>query len=1179
MVDRKLSNPFSTGGGGVQFEAYVQSSFVLLMLAGGYAPCLPNWPIKKIKLQGKFAGYNTDDLIIYTENPNSNEERKILAQIKHSIKITESDDIFEEVIQAAWNDFNNKELFLRNKDIIALITGPLSAVNINDTRTILEWARCSENAEEFFKKVELAKFSSQAKRNKLKVFRNNLTKANNNTLVPDKTLFEFLKHFHLLGYDLDSRAGMTLSLLHSLIGQYTQDNIHSLWTQLVDEVQSANKNAGTITLETLPEELINVFKQPIASQIPEKFTTSTQMTEKTNWSQHKYATELALANLIGSWNEKNDNDIKILQKLTGESYSSWISKIREILQFPDTPLSFKNGIWKLNRSRLWNVLGARIFDQNLDVFKSIIVEVLTEKDPAFDLPPEERFAASIHEKVFSYSNTLRKGLAEGLGVLGSKPDVLSNCSVGKAETTAVLAIREIFSDSDWILWGSLNSLLPDLAEAAPHEFLEKVENALNLSPCPFDELFSQEGDGITGRNYLTGLLWALEGLAWDEKYLVRVCVILGELASLDPGGSWANRPENSLITILLPWLPQTLASIKKRKVAVQTLCKEQPNVGWKLLISLLPNQHQMSMGSHKPSWRNVIPDDWGKSITNKEYWEQVSFYADLVVSMADNDPLKLAELIDHFDNLPKSSLDRLLEILSSKTVSDLSEDRRFIVWDHIRKFTAKHRRFADAKWALNSELISAIEAVVDKLAPSNLFYLYQYLFSDRDFDLYEENGNWEEQQKKLGERRQDAIEEILRRHGIEKVINFAESVESPYQVGYALGYCANMEIDSILLPGFLEKDNPKLFAFTKGYVWSRCVSKGWQWVDDIKKSEWSIFQIAQFLNFLPFNNETWERAAKWLDKAEGEYWTSTDVYPYQAESSLDIAIDKLLKYKRPYAAIKCLDKLRHNKQELNINQCVRALLAALSSKEPVYAMDSYHIVELIKYLQSNLDVSSDDLFRIEWAYLPLLNHYNGASPKLLEKRLANDPKFFCEVIQLIYRSKNKDKIESKITEESKEIATNAWRLLYEWKTLPGMQDDGMFDRMHFIDWLKHVKESCTKSGHLEVALIRVGKILIHCPPDPGGLWINRAVAEALNAIDAGQMRDGFKTGIYNSRGVHTIDPSGRPERELAKQYREKAEDVENAGFYRFAVALRELADGYDREAERIIAEYKEFPNA
>ena len=64
-VRKELSNPFSTGGGGGHFEAHVQASFVALMLTSSFSPCLPCWPIKKVKLQGKFVGFETDDLIVF----------------------------------------------------------------------------------------------------------------------------------------------------------------------------------------------------------------------------------------------------------------------------------------------------------------------------------------------------------------------------------------------------------------------------------------------------------------------------------------------------------------------------------------------------------------------------------------------------------------------------------------------------------------------------------------------------------------------------------------------------------------------------------------------------------------------------------------------------------------------------------------------------------------------------------------------------------------------------------------------------------------------------------------------------------------------------------------------------------------------------------------------------------
>lgn len=1171
---KKLSNPFSTGGGGVHFEAHVQASFVALMLTGGHAPCLPCWSIAEIKLQGKIDGFDTDDLVVVVESVNSKERRKLLGQVKHSIAITQGSTLFGEVMQAAWNDFNNPKAFAKDKDIIALITGPLSQTDA-EVAWILNHARSNKSdPQRFFRNIATANFSSNVKRQKLQVIRNHLKTVNDGIDPTDEVFHKFLTNFYLLGYDLGEEEGVVLSLINSHISQFRPESSRFVWSRILEFTNNRNHHAGCITRNDLPEELTSIFVTAPISEIPENFIRP--QVPSTDWTQHPDATYLALAVLIGAWQDKSQCDLETITQLLGISYDEWLKKAREILHCPDSPLALKNGIWRVvNRAELWRLLGSRIFDQNLDTFRTLAVTVLKEPDPAFELPAEERYAASIHGKVLKCSHVLRKGIAEGLAILGSQPESCVNCSQGKAEATCVLVIRELLTDADWVLWGSLNGLLPTLAEAAPGEFLDGVEKAMQLTPCPFDELFSQEGNGITGGNYLTGLLWALEGLAWDEQYLVRVCVALGELASHDPGGQWANRPSNSLATILLPWLPQTLASVDKRKVAVRTILQEWPDIAWNLIIQLLPGQYQTSSGSHKPSWRKTIPDDWEKGVTHQEYWQQASYYAELAVAAAGQDTVRLSALIDHFDSLPTPAFDQLLQALASQPISELPEEQRLSIWDHLTKFTNKHRRFSDAEWAVPDELITRIEHVAEQLAPANPFNLYQHLFTDRDFDLYEENGDWEEQRKKLDTRRETAISEIFQQDGAEGVIRFAESVSSPGQVGQALGVIADSVIELTLLPSFLDSADNKRKALVSGFIWRRYHLKGWEWCDDLDKSDWTPEQVGQFLACLPFTKATWDRASEWLQAHESEYWMRTGANAYQADGDLAIAIEKLIEHGRPHAAINCLDRMRHAKQPIDSNQCVRALLAALVSSEPSCAMDGYHIVELIKFLQAEPEVNQDDLFRVEWAYVPLLDRHRDAAPQLLESRLANDPEFFCEVIRLIYRSKKEDQPSSEPREESKAIATNAWRLLHEWKTPPGTQKDGTFSEERFTEWLQRVKEVCTESGHLEVALINIGEVLIHTPPDPDGLWIRRAVAAALNDREADDMRAGFSTGTYNSRGVHWVDPTGKPERELAEQFRSKAEEIENAGFQRFAVTLRGLADGYDREAERIINDHKD----
>lgn len=1172
---KKLSNAFSTGGGGAHFEAHVQSSYVALMLTGGYAPCLPCWPISEIKLQGKIDGFDTDDLIVFAKNPDSKEQRKLLGQVKHSISITQGSSVFGEVIQAAWSDFNNAKVFTKGKDVIALITGPLTATDAHNVQWLLNQARHTKDVDEFIRNVQQANFSPSKSSEKLDVIKHHLKAANGGNDVSKDELYNFLNHFHLLGYDLGKEYGVVLSLLHSHISQFQQQYPQWVWSRVVDIVQTWNQDAGTVTPDKLPEDLKDAFRQKIIKAIPEELKVTREI-PPTDWAQHPDVAYLSLALLIGSWNEKNKNDVEVVTQILGLSYEDWLKKAREILHLTDSPLTLKNGIWKVvGRAELLSLLGTRVFDQNLETFKTLAVKVLSENDPAFELPSEERYSASIHGKVLSYSGALRKGVAEGLAIIGNYPSAFSNCSQGKAESISLLALREIFSDADWLRWGSLNSLLPTMAEVNPGEFLSAVEQALRLTPCPFDELFSQEGNGITGGNYLTGLLWALEGLAWEEQYLVRACVVLGELASHDPGGQWANRPANSLSTILLPWLPQTLASVEKRKVAVRTLINEWPDVAWNLIIQLLPGQHQTSSGSHKPSWRKIIPDDWEKGVTHDEYWQQAAFYAELSVSAAGHNTSRLSTLIDNFDNLPQPAFDQLIEVLSSQPILEISEDQRLSIWDHLTKFTNRHRSFSDAKWALPEDLIVRIEAVAEKLAPIDPFNLYQHLFTDSDFDLYDENGDWEEQQKKLTARRENALSEVYQQKGVEGVIRFAESVASPRQVGHALGGVDDDVFEETFLPNFLSTEDTNHNALVSSFIWRRFCVKKWDWCDGIDKSSWSPTQTGQFLACLPFTKETWNRASEWLKDHEDKYWTRVGANAYQADCDLPIAVEKLIEHERPHAAINCLYRMLHSKQPIDTDQCVQALLAALSSNEASYAMDGYHIIELIKFLQADPSVNEDDLFKVEWAYLRLLDRHRGAAPQLLEHRLANNPEFFCEVIRLIYRSKKEDQSQREPTEESKAIATNAWRLLHEWKTPPGTQKDGTFNEEHFKKWLQDVKASCTKSGHLEVALINIGEVLIHTPADQNGLWINRVVAAALNDREAEDMRNGFRTGTYNSRGVHWVDPTGKPEKVLAEQFRVKAEEAENEGFQRFAVTLRGLADGYDKEAERIIFEHRQ----
>jgi hypothetical protein len=713
----------------------------------------------------------------------------------------------------------------------------------------------------------------------------------------------------------------------------------------------------------------------------------------------------------------------------------------------------------------------------------------------------------------------------------------------------------------------LGSLIPLLAEAAPEEYLNAVEVALREEKCPFDELFMQEGDGVTGTSLMSGVLWALETIAWDPDLLGRVVLCLGALAERDPGGRWTNRPSNSLRDILLPWMPQTCAPILVRKTAVEVLLREYPNQGWKLLLALLPALHSISSGTRRPAWRDSIPEDWPSRASRDDIHIQVGIYSQLAVEEAKKSVERLLQIIPCLDNFPKEASDLLLAYLMSESIGTISEGDRGKLWNAMTDLVAQHKRFADASWAVSPETVDMWTAVASHLAPRDLATLHGRLFSGRHSDLYDENGDFAKQEQILDERRRKAVFEIDKRGGLSAVLSFVKTIKEPGQLGVAFAQIASPDVDKAIIPKLLHADDEHIRIFASSYTWGRFRELGWEWVDLLYSSDWSQEEVGQFLASLPFVSGVWDRTKIWLSVDDGVYWRKASVNPYQTDKNMEYAVERLCANDRPLAAIHCLEGMLQKKEPIDNILAVKALRGAIATKEAGHGLDQHAILAIIKYLQDSSMIESDELLNIEWAYLPLLDRHLKASPKALERRLAIDPAAFCEVIRLVFKSKKTPISEKMLNSQEQAIAENGYRLLNDWRQVPGLLVNQTLDGRFLAEWVSCVTKECEKTGHLDVAMIIVGQVFIWSPPDPDGLWIHRAVAGILDAATAGQMRSGFTIAIMNSRGVHHFS-SGSEERGLAVKYREKAVATETAGFVRLAAALREVAADYTRQADR-----------
>ncbi len=885
------------------------------------------------------------------------------------------------------------------------------------------------------------------------------------------------------------------------------------------------------------------------------------------WSN---ASLIAKAALIGQWEGSNISDRSAIENLLGKDYGEWIEILRPDSIRSDSPLIQRDEKWRvLSRGEVWDVLGSFISDSDLDRFKQAAILVLGEHDPKFDLPKEERFMAGLHHKVLKHSNLIRKGIAETLALLGSRSAALSSCTHGKAETITILVVRELLDKADWDRWASLEPILPLLAEAAPDEFLDAVESALiNFESTPFRMIFDEEGSGFGGWNYLSGLLWALETLAWSPDYLSRVSLILADLASIDPGGNWSNRPSNSLVDIFLPWHVQTSATFEQRKTAIEAILQEHPLVGWKLISSLLPHSHGSTGGCHRPVWRNYIPRDWKDGVSMFEYWKQITSYTGIAISLAANDVTKLIELIDRLADLPTEAQEEILLHLESAGISSLGDVDRLPLWEKMNQFVRHHRRFSDARWALSKNVIDRIENTAKYLEPTQLELKYRHLFNEFDSDFYDEQGNYEEQQRRLIAKREAAVKTIVLAKGVSTIMEFAQTVAASYDVGEALSAAITDEQESEMLPKYLASTSEKLDRIIAGFIRAHYTKYGLKWVDSLLQRGWAKQLQARFLTYLPFEKDVWNRVYEHLGaENESYYWKIVKVNPYGSEQDYKVAIEKLLEYEREGSAVMIASRNVNESLQIDDEAAIRALLALIENGREFNLLDNYKTVELIKKLQMSETTDKEALLKIEWNLLALLDRLSSGAPITLEKRLASDPIFFSDLIKIVYISTYDDKVSITESDEKKHTVRNGYHLLTEWKRCPGTLDDGSFNPELFSEWIKQARKLTIESGHDKVGQILIGMVLTCAPADPEGLWIHKAVAHVLNSRDVGEMRSGFTTQLFNNRGVFTFT-AGQDELRIAQENKIKAEALNKHGFTRFATAIREFAKRYERMAEQ-----------
>lgn len=363
-------------------------------------------------------------------------------------------------------------------------------------------------------------------------------------------------------------------------------------------------------------------------------------------------------------------------------------------------------------------------------------------------------------------------------------------------------IRELVStllqDAKWTTWTSLRDCLQNLAELSPEAFLKEAERGIINNPTEIVNLFPPKSGELSGINYISNLLWALEILAWSPEYLVHSISVLGLLEALPyERTNWTNTPINSIVSILLPWYPQTMADLEKRKNALKCLKTDNPRVFWSTLKKLLPNKTRSTSGNPRPKYLKLeIPEE--VKVTNAEAHECYVYLVELAVDTARNKNEKLIELIDQLGYMYEPTLTDYLDCLENGFEFDTDENT-FEVWIKLRECMA---RIEPTEGKVIYKQIDRIRQLTEKMEPTDIRVKHRewYLGNRYLFD----KGNYANRWKMLEDKKLSAVKEIFDEYGSEEVERFGSAVKNVHDVANKLGHFLKpKEMSSIIEKCFI----------------------------------------------------------------------------------------------------------------------------------------------------------------------------------------------------------------------------------------------------------------------------------------------------------------------------------------------------------------------------------------
>lgn len=869
-----------------------------------------------------------------------------------------------------------------------------------------------------------------------------------------------------------------------------------------------------------------------------------------------------IVTLLGAWAENRAGDCNAVERIYGKTYSIFQQELRDLYSNNQGFVSFSNNVWSANsRIQLLEYIATGLFDDQIDALHAITCDVISSTDPFLNLVENNINSEINHqstkpENSYIYSEVLRKSLFEFWAYAGNHVDNFSLLSRNKIGLCIRDIVEKIIYSDSWKVLVTNSKMLRYLAESFPIVFLNVIETAIRDKKVGLFSALRDDGRYNYSREFAYSLSEALGLLATYKDYFTKAGLCL--VALCEQNEVFLDR----ISIIMLPWFPQTEADSSVRRGLLKAAFVDYSDVAWKLILTLLPHRRTSSYPISKAKYLDPANIS-EKGAIIKDYWEETAGLITLACIQAEGNIERLVDLIPVMDDVPENSRIEILNVLK-KDFMGLSDSHRYYIWLTLKDFLNKHKKYANAEWALDEEQLLPIDELLNEFEKDIYLPNERRLFRKDQWELLEQKGNYNEEKEKVFQAQIAAAKKVSEL-AVESFFDFLDKIENQRVLGTCM---ANIETSEEMWPRVLDvlehPDSPYI-VFASSFLQEAYSEKRDYLASYLNKADPE--RAIRIYERLPITTDAISVLKKTSPTIQEHYWRNVDTIGMAVDDKTrELIIENYIEHERIRDALSILYSAIEI-QKVNIPSEIVANALIKSSEIDETNNDSYTVEYLINYVEES-NIEENRKVEIEWKYLDLLERERTFSAKAIYRKFVSDPAEFMRVFSMIHKGESNDKIPP--------FNTGIYSLLNHWKGVPGINADGLLDSDYLKKWVADVLNIAEKTNRVESVRHYLGKMLFHSPAAKEGLFIDKAIADLLNSDDKGDMLNGYFVEAIESRGGHIVDETGSVEFKLEEDYREKALVMEKEGFTRFANTLRAIARNYHDEALHNIEEAQKW---